>query len=226
MTDAIGAQRVERSADRRNTTDLAGVRHRSETELVRNVEYGSERLGRELDLQAAEPHADHASIAVLGRGPHGLLRRFHHPLGTRLEIARDIGREAHFDAEPFARLVHPVAEPREHLVPGRSVPHRFRRGKDPLEVDGSERDGLLGVRDDDLAEVAFGTQGVRGHGPHLDEVRKIAEPVQLGQLRFRRGRQRDAVPAGDPQQGTGAHRALQVHVQLDLGVGRLHGRSG
>ena len=99
VADAVGAERVERAADRRGAGDLARVRHRGEAFVARECEDGLVRLRRELGLEAAEPDADDAAIAVPRRVPHDL-GRF-----VEREAAHDVRRQAHLDAEPLARLL-------------------------------------------------------------------------------------------------------------------------
>jgi len=70
----------------------------------------------------------------------------------------EVGRQAHFDAEPLAGLLHAVAVPLEHRVQLDPVPGGHGRREDPLDVDGTVPGGLLGVVDGDLSEVVCGLE--------------------------------------------------------------------
>ena len=93
---------------------------------------------------------------------------------------------------------------------------RLGRSEDALEVDRAVAGRLGRVVDHDLAEVPLGLQRAGGDHPGLQEMREVAEPVQLGEPFHRIGGQRHVVAPGDLQQRPGPDGALQVHVQLDL----------
>ena len=120
---------------------------------------------------------------------------------------------------PLPRLDRAVAEPGEDLVPRRTAADAFGRSEDALDVDGSVRRGLLGVGDDHLAEVDLGVDRVRGHHPELDEVIEVGELVEPREILFVVGGQRDAVAFRDLEECSRAHRAFEMHVELDLGNG-------
>ena len=79
------------------------------------------------------------------------------------------------------------------------------------------------VLDDDPAEVVGGPERVHPEHEDVDEVPEAREPLQaLDALR-----QRVVVALRDLSQGLGAHRPLEVDVQLDLRVRRhVRDRSG
>ena len=212
MPEAVGAELLERAAHRRRPGDLAGVRDRGEAQLAREREGRLVRLGRELGLEAAEPDADDAALAVGGRVAHDLLGL------VEREAADDVGRQPHLDAVQLARLLRPVAVAAEDLVPADPAPHALARREDPLEVDRAVRGGLGRVVDDDLAEVLRRLQRVRGQDPDLDEVREVAEVVELGEPLLGLGRERVVVAPRDLEQRRRPHRPLEVDVQLDLRI--------
>ena len=188
------------------------MRHRGEPELAREVERPLVWLRRVVGLEPPEPDAEHAAVAVLGRVPHGLLR-----ILERV-AADDVRREPHLDPVQLARLLRAVAIAAEDLVPVHPAPHALGRRENPFQVDGAVRSRLGRVLDDDLAEVLRGPERIRRQHPHLDEVREVAEVVELGEPFFRVGRERVVVPARDLEERLRPHRPLEVDVQLDFRV--------
>ena len=88
----VGAERFECASDRRRAGDLAGMGHRREPLGPRELERRLVRLGRILGLQAAEPDADDATVAVLRRVADDRLRLLER------EAADDVGRQPDLDA--------------------------------------------------------------------------------------------------------------------------------
>src|SRR5262249_25014611 len=172
------------------------------------------RLGRVLGLEAAEPDADDTPIAValapFDRRPRLLLR----------EAARDVRGQADVDAVLLPRLLDAAAHALEDLLPRRAAPDALRGTEDPLEVDGPVPGRLGRVVDDHLPVVGLGLQRVRRQDPHLDEVPEVGEPVELLEPLDAVGRQRVVVASRDLEQRLRANRALEMHVELDLGIGR------
>ena len=105
VPEPVGAERVERAADRRDAFGLAGVRYRTEPAVLRDAERGRERLGREPGLAAAEPDGDDAAVAVLDRVARGLDR------GLEREAARDVGRQPDLDAVVSVASTAPSQKP-------------------------------------------------------------------------------------------------------------------
>jgi hypothetical protein len=64
VPDPVGAQAVERAANRFRAIGLARVRHRSEPAISGDLECPLVRRGRIQRLGAAKSDADHAAVAV------------------------------------------------------------------------------------------------------------------------------------------------------------------
>ena len=116
------AERIERASHRVGTGGLARVRDRREPTFAGDGERALVELRRVLGLEAAEPEADDAAVAVGDR-----------VAGSRLCLvvgvaARDVRRQAYLDAVQLPRLLGAVAIAGEHLVavdrPRQSKPAR------------------------------------------------------------------------------------------------------
>jgi hypothetical protein len=147
VPDAVGAERLERAADRRRAGVLACVRHGAQPLGLRQCEHLGVRLRRELRLQSAEPDADHAALAVLRR-VRTTVCAF-----VQLRAAVDVRREADRDPVQLLGFLGAVAVAAEDLVPVHAARDALRRGEDALEVNGPVRGGLGCVVDDDPTEV-------------------------------------------------------------------------
>ena len=110
VTDAMRAERIERASHRVGTGGLSRVRDRREPTFAGDGERALVELRRVLGLEAAEPEADDAAVAVGDR-----------VAGSRLcfvvgVAARDVRRQAYLDAVQLPRLLGAVAIAGEHLV--------------------------------------------------------------------------------------------------------------
>ena len=106
----------------------------------------------------------------------------------------------------------------EDLLVGNAAAGRLGRGEDAFQVDRAMGGRLGRVINDDLPEVALGKQRSCGHPPDVEKVPEVAELVDPGQFLDRVGGQRDAIAAGEPEQRGRPDRALEMDMQLDLGV--------
>ena len=204
------AERIERASHGVGTGGLARVRDRREPTFAGDGERGLVELRRVLGLEAAEPEADDAAVAVGDR-----------VAGSRLCLvvgvaARDVRRQAYLDAVQLPRLLGAVAIAGEHLVAVDPPPQAGR--EDPLQVDGAVARRLRRVVDHDLAEVVRSLKRRGREQPDLDEVREVAKLVEPGEALDCVGRQRVVVPPRDLEQRVRPHGPLEVDVELDLRV--------
>src|SRR5581483_1102816 len=131
VPEPVGAEVVERAADRLRPDDLARVRDRAQTLREREPERVGVELGGELPLEPPEADGDDAALAEPRRVPDGVLRRLLDAVAVALED--DLVRDA--------------------------APELLRRREDALHVHGSLRRGLRGVLDEDAAEIVGRPQG-------------------------------------------------------------------
>ena len=163
---------------------------------------------------AAEPNADDAAVAVLGR----VADQLDAVLGSG--AARDVGGQAHVDAVELPRLLGAVAVAAEDLVPADPAPGPLDRREDPLDVDGAVTRGFL-------ARSRRRRGGSRPPSCRAFVVRiqtsmkwsKSRKSVELPDALDRVRREREVVPPRDLEQRLGPHGRLEVDVQLDLRVG-------
>ncbi len=125
VPDPVGAEAVERTADRRRAGRLAGVRHRREPALAGDPERPRERFGRVLSLRAAQADAHYSAVTVGHRMPGGQLCRL------QRVTARDVGSQPDLDAVLLGRLLSAVAVTGEHLIPVAAAPGRLAGVKIP-----------------------------------------------------------------------------------------------
>lgn len=110
------AERLERAGDGRGAGRLPGVRDGRQPCRPGLGEDPRKRLRREPRLGAAEPEADHPSVAK----PDGVLR---HLLGLlERELTSDVGREIHAHPVLLPRLLSAVAVAGD--VPSHDAPAR------------------------------------------------------------------------------------------------------
>ena len=192
------------------------MRHRAEPASFRLRERSRVELGRVVAFRAAQADPDDAAAGVGERVPDGQVG------GLRRVAAHDVRGERDPHAVPLKRLRGAVAVAGEDFFPGHAARGGLGRGEDALQVDRAMRGCLGRVVDHDLPEVPFGSQRAGRHPPHVEEVREVAELVDRGQLPGRAGGQRDAIAAGDLEQGGRTDGALEMDVQLDLRVGHAH----
>lgn len=187
MPDPVGPEHLDGRPDRGGVIGLPGMRHRSQPGLLDRAEHLLVELGRVLALRPAETHSDDAAAGVRDRVRDRLARR----LGR--EAAHDVGCEPDHDAVLLPGLLNAIAVAGEHLLVGDAPGGRLGRGEDAFQVDRPVTGRLGRVVGHNLAEVALGPQRPGGHPPHLQEMREVAEPVDLLQLAGRGGGQRDTV---------------------------------
>src|SRR5439155_2791138 len=155
MTQAVGAEHVERSAHRGRPDDLPGVRHRAQAFGLRQRERRLVGLWRILGLEPAEADADDAAVAV-ARGPTNGGDRLVERVATW-----NVRCQSHFDAVPLAGLLGPTTDALEHLLPVEAATDAFGRREDAFDVDGAVLLRLGSVVDDDLMEVGLALKRVR-----------------------------------------------------------------
>ena len=198
--------------NRGDAGNLAGMGNGRDPAFPGEGERRCVRLRRKLRLKPAKPNTDNTTIAITdGVTSRGLGK-------LQREATRDIRGEANLDAVQLTRLFGAIAIPLEDGLPGDSANYRLGRREDPLYVDRTVPGSLSRVVDHHLAEVVRGTQGGRGHHPHFDEVREVAKPEEIGQALDRIGRQGHVIAPRDLEQSRRTYGALEVDVQLNLGI--------
>ncbi len=209
VIDAVHVQDVEGFRDVRGRAFLSRMRDQAQIHRVRLREHAGELRRRIAALAGVEPDADD----VTAKRHRGVERRERRLLGEVAEEAQD---QVRGHAVATMRVVHRVAQPRDHDLHRDAAIGVRLRIEEQLGVDDVVRVRACEVRHRERVEVAAIAEDGAARVIEIEERLEVVEVVG-GADRLDRGvRQRHAVLAGEGEHHLGLERAFDMEVQLDL----------